>query len=87
MNHWMFKCKEVSRMISDSMDRKLPLHHRVMIRIHLAMCKHCSRFRRQLLLIRETCRHLTQPFEVIDPAITLPSAARERINAALIETG
>ena len=87
MKHWMFKCREVSRMISESMDRKLPLHQRVMIRIHLAVCKYCSRFKRQVLLIREACRHLTQPLEEIDSAITLPLEARERINAALIEIG
>jgi hypothetical protein len=86
MNHWMFKCKEVTRMISESMDKTLPLHHRIMIRMHLVMCKYCSRFKRQLLIIRAACRHLTQPLEKIDPAVTLPMDARRRINAALIES-
>ena len=85
MNHWMFKCKEVTRMISESMDKKLPLHHRIMIRMHLAMCKYCSRFRQQLLFIRTACRNLAQPLEEMDPAIILPMEARRRINAALIE--
>jgi hypothetical protein len=53
MMHWMFCCKDVSQKVSESMDRKLPLHHRMFIRIHLMMCKYCSRFRRQLLLLRE----------------------------------
>ena len=74
-------------MISESMDRELPLHQRVMIRIHLAMCKYCSRFRRQLLFIKAACHHLTEPFEDIKPAITLPAEARERIKAALVEKG
>lgn len=53
MKHWMFCCKDVSQKVSESMDRKLPLHHRMFIRIHLMMCKYCSRFRRHLLLLRE----------------------------------
>ena len=85
MNHWMFKCKEVTRMISESMDKKLPRHHRIMILMHLAMCKYCSRFRRQLLFIRAACRNLAQPLEEMDPAITLPMEVRRRINAALIK--
>jgi len=72
-------------MISESMDKKLPLHHHIMIRMHLAMCKYCSRFRRQLLFIRAACRNLAQPLEKMDPAIILPMEARRRINAALIE--
>ena len=86
MKHWMFQCKEVTRMISESMDKTLPLHHRIMIRMHLAMCRYCSRFKRQLLIIRAACRYLTQPLEEIDPAVTLPMDARRRIKAALIKS-
>ena len=79
MKHWMFKCKEVSRVVSDSLDRKLPLHHRVMIRIHLAMCKYCARFKRQILLIREACRRPEALPEAPDSAAVLSQEARQRI--------
>ena len=52
MSHWMFNCKEVSLRVSTSLDHKLPLQERLMIAMHLAMCRYCSRFKKQLLLIR-----------------------------------
>ena len=56
MKHWMFRCQDVSQKISRSMDANLPLHQRIAIRIHLMMCCYCSRFRRQLLTLREICQ-------------------------------
>ena len=53
MKHWMFNCKEVSRKVSESMDRSLPLPQRMMIRFHFAMCKYCARSQKQLLIIRQ----------------------------------
>ena len=83
MKHWMFKCREVSRMISESMDRKLPLHHRIMIRIHLAMCKYCARFKRQIQLMQAACRRLEAAVEGPDAAAVLSPEARERIASAI----
>jgi hypothetical protein len=42
MNHWMFRCKDVSQKVSLSMDMSLPLHHRLAIRVHLVMCRYCA---------------------------------------------
>jgi len=39
------------------MDHKLPLYQRMLIRMHILMCKYCSRFQRQLLLLREFSRN------------------------------
>ena len=83
MKHWMFKCNEVSRVISDSMDRALPLHHRMFIRIHIMMCKYCARFRRQLMTLREAARSMDLSLEQVDASITLPTKARERIKKAI----
>ena len=47
-----FNCKEVSKMVSESMDRKLPLHRRLLLAAHLFMCKYCNRFKKQLLILR-----------------------------------
>ncbi len=52
MSHWMFNCKDVSMMVSESMDRKLPLHRRLLMTAHLFMCKYCNRFKKQLLILR-----------------------------------
>jgi len=61
------------------MDAPLPGHHRLMITIHLLMCKYCNRFKKQLLIIRQAVR-IEKPAED-DPCQTasLPKATRERI--------
>jgi len=83
MHHWMGNCKKVTQMVSESLDRKLPLHQRLGIRIHLFMCKFCSRYRKQLLILREAM-HLQERY-VKDTSPTLRPEARERIRRFLIE--
>jgi hypothetical protein len=85
MSHWMHNCKEVTRMVSESMDRKLPLHQRMGIRVHLLMCKFCSRYRKQLLILREAMRLQERYVEDTGSLITLPSEARERIKRSFID--
>jgi hypothetical protein len=85
MIHWMFNCKEVSKKVSLSMDASLPAHHRLMITLHLLMCKYCNRFREQLLIIRKAAR-IEKPAQD-DPCQTasLSEASRERIKKAVKE--
>ena len=83
MNHWMFNCKEVTRLISESLDRELPLYQRMGIRIHLLMCKFCSRYRKQLLFLRATMRLHVEHSEDMEPSIKLPPEARERIRQSI----
>jgi hypothetical protein len=85
MIHWMFNCKEVSKKVSLSMDASLPVHHRLLITIHLMMCKYCNRFRQQLLIIRKAVR-VEKPAED-DPCQSafLSKSTRERIKKAVKE--
>jgi len=85
MIHWMFNCKEVSERVSLSMDASLPVHHRMMITMHLLMCKYCNRFRKQLMILRNAIRLEKRPED--DPAQpgSLSNATRERIKKALRE--
>jgi hypothetical protein len=83
MNNWIFNCKAVTRMVSESMDRKLPFYQRMGIRMHLLMCKLCSRYRRQLSFLRETIRLQAASSEDIESAIVLPPGARERIKRSI----
>ena len=53
MTHWMFRCQDVSRKISQSMDGKVTLGQRLAVRLHLMMCRHCSRFFRQVVALRQ----------------------------------
>jgi predicted anti-sigma-YlaC factor YlaD len=83
MNHWMFNCKAVTQIVSESMDRVLPIHHQVLIRMHLLMCKYCARFNRQLLVIREVCRSEEMMSGESDDTPVLPKEACERIKKSL----
>ena len=79
MKHWMFNCKKVTRMVSDSLDHKLPLYQRFGIRIHLMMCKLCSRYKDQLLLMRKIIGPKMMDKKETDLSIKLSSKVRERI--------
>jgi hypothetical protein len=81
----MLSCKEVTQLISESMDRSLPLGKRIGVRIHLLICKFCARYRRQLLLIRETVRQIMAAEDRPEVQIreTLSAEARERIKESL----
>jgi hypothetical protein len=83
MKHWMFCCKDISKKISESMDRNLPFHHRMFIRVHLMMCKYCARFKHQLLMLRKLSRLETSSGEEPTPYIVLSMEARERIKKSL----
>ena len=50
----LLSCKEASRLLSQAQDRPLALGERVKLRLHLAVCRACTRFARQLALMRAT---------------------------------
>jgi hypothetical protein len=83
MKHWMFCCKDVSQKFSESLDRKLPFHERMLIRMHQLICRYCGRFRRQLLLLRELGRSdkIAEITQELSTGLSLD--ARERIKASL----
>jgi hypothetical protein len=54
----MYSCKQVSQIVSESLDKKLPLWTRLQLRMHLAMCGICSRFRKTMIRVdREIKQH------------------------------
>ena len=81
----MLSCKEVTGLVSDSLDRALPVRQRMAVRMHLLLCKACARYERQLLFIREVVRRLPEDGEhpPSPSAPALPTAARERIRRSL----
>jgi hypothetical protein len=83
MPHWMFSCREVSQRVSRSLDDHLPLPQRILVWLHLKMCRYCARFRGQLAAIRRAIEQLDRQDPFGDPRIELPAQARERIKRAL----
>ena len=68
----MITCKNVARVLASDEFRELDLWHRAEIRLHLFMCRNCSRFARQLEQIRAAMRKtpLTEDPELEDRIIS-----------------
>ncbi|MGZ8463667.1 MAG: anti-sigma factor family protein [Candidatus Deferrimicrobiaceae bacterium] len=81
----MLSCKDVTRLLSESMDHSLPIGRRVGVRFHLLICKFCARYERQLLLIRETVRRLATMEDAYGSLTVerLSEEAKERIRKSL----
>jgi len=70
-------------MVSESMDRKLPIHHRLLIVVHLLMCKYCNRFKKQLQILRHAIGLEDIHEEVLDRFPSLSKETREQIKQAM----
>ena len=51
-------CKEVSRLVSQGLDRKLGPWDWLRMRLHLAICDGCAAFRRQMDFLRRAIERL-----------------------------
>jgi hypothetical protein len=49
-------CREVHRLTSEALDRKLTLVERTRVRLHLLVCEACTRFTGQMDLLRRAMR-------------------------------
>ena len=70
-------------MVSESLDRRLPLVQRMGLRIHLLMCRFCARYKKQLLTLRKTIRLHECCGEDTISSVSLPQETRNRIKEAL----
>lgn len=83
MGHWIFDCSDISRLVSDSMDRKLSFYQRLGIRIHLMMCRYCARYRKQLFFLRKAIRFHSETAVDEKPSTNLSDESRNRIKRAI----
>ncbi len=78
----MMSCREVSELVSRSLDEKLPLIVRLKVRVHLLMCRMCATFARRVRQLREQLSSgRIAPESVLDAS--LPAATRERLKQLL----
>ena len=77
----MLNCKEVSKLVSESLERKLTWWQRVNLWMHLGMCRICWRFRRDLFRIRDATRQHAGDVEYdrSDLSTKLSDASRDRM--------
>lgn len=56
-------CKEIHRLTSERLDRKLTLIERARMHVHFLACRGCRNFDGQMFLIRRAMRTLSAPDE------------------------
>jgi len=52
----MKQCRDITRLVSESLDRKLSWLERLQVRVHLSFCVGCTRFATQLHFLRRAFR-------------------------------
>ena len=55
----MLSCKEVTRLVSQGLDRELTFGERTAMRVHFAICKGCRNVNRQLAFLRRAMQALS----------------------------
>ena len=72
-------CKTITPTLSESIDRKLTLKERIIVRLHLFTCEACARYLDQIRLLHDLIHDHQH-----EPAISsLNETAKERMKAAL----
>ena len=61
-------CQDATRLLSESMDRTLPLRTRLALTLHIVLCRGCRAYRRQLLLIRHALPESQDKSQLSDDA-------------------
>lgn len=56
----MLTCKDTTALVSRQLDEKLSVPDRLGLTMHLAACRGCRQYRRQLLLIKEACLKVSE---------------------------
>jgi len=78
----MMNCKQASQLISRTLDETLSLRERFALKLHLYLCKYCSRFSQQLHNLHIALRNMGKSIED-DTSIKLPSETKKEIVKSL----
>ena len=83
----MYSCKQATELMSASLDGKLSLYQRFALKLHLMMCKLCTRCWNQLLFIKDAMHKCSEKAEELDFMLdqSLSTEACERIKNLLQE--
>ena len=54
----MLSCKDVTRLVSQGLDRRLGFGEWLRLRLHLAICDGCANFRKQMDFLRRAVQRL-----------------------------
>ncbi len=86
LKNWLIRntppCREVIQILSDAMDRPIPLRRRIAMRLHFLICRWCERYQKQIGLVRTLLRSTEggSPTDTPDTSnARLSDEARERL--------
>ncbi len=79
----MLSCKEAIRLVSEKLDVDLPFWQRLGLRLHVLMCRACSRYTRQVTMLDRTIAEHYRLDHPADNAAPLSEESRARIKASL----
>lgn len=68
-------CRDVTPLMSQSLDRPLSHSERLSLRLHLLVCVWCSRYLTQLTMMRELLQH-EEPSTRLEGALSADARAR-----------
>ncbi len=80
----MLNCRQVTRLVSHSMDARLHWYQWIGMRIHLLYCVWCRRYASQIRLLRRACKQLDAAPEA-SPSYTLAAGSKDKMHARLQE--
>jgi uncharacterized protein (DUF2461 family) len=76
------KCREVVKLLSQSMEVRLPMSTRIKLRFHFLICAWCQRYEKQLRALRKIAASAPEHVDQICPE-TLSDSSKERLKRAL----
>ena len=82
----MLTCKEASRLASESLDRKLTWRQQIKLWMHLAICRLCFGFAKDIRQLRDAARLHAANAEIEDapPEVSSSAEARAQMKRALL---
>lgn len=81
----MLSCEEASRLTSESLDHRLRWRERCALLFHLAVCKVCKTYARQIQEIRNLVKDLGRTAAILMPEERTRGDWKERIKIRLRE--
>jgi hypothetical protein len=72
-------CSAITALVSQSLDRDLPLLERWAVRVHLLYCVACHRFRYQIRFLRQALSRAPEHLDELVPGPSMPAEVRERL--------
>ncbi len=87
INVWIWRnlphCKEIVKIITASLDGKISLRKKIIMKIHLFSCPPCRNFLEQLKFLGKALRESGKNLAGIKPDAKMSEEARERIKKVL----